>query len=65
MRAGIREIVYEIGYESKDAMRDKHWQEVANEANVRIRQVKLSKEDKKWFEDFLQDDTSKRRIPSE
>jgi len=65
VRAGIREIVYEFGYDSKDAQRDKHWQEVAGEANVRIRQVRLSKEDKKWFEGFLQDDISRRRLESE
>jgi dCMP deaminase len=65
VRAGIREIVYEFGYDSKDAQRDKHWQEVAEGANIRIRQVQLSEEDKKWFEGFLQDNTSRRRLKSE
>ena len=65
VRAGIREIVYEIGYESKHIERDKHWREVVEEANIRIRQVKLSEEDKKWFKDFLEDDTSRRRLKSE
>lgn len=64
VRAGIREIVYEIGYESKNAKRDKHWREVVEEANIRIRQVKLSEKDKKWFKGFLEDNTSRRRLPS-
>ena len=65
VRAGIREMVYELGYDSKNTERDKHWKEVINEANIRIREVRLSEEDRKWFEGFLQDDTSRRRIPSE
>lgn len=65
VRAGIREIVYEYGYDSKSSERDKHWREVVEEANIRIRQVRLSKKDKKWFKDFLEDDTSKRRLASE
>ncbi|MFA5871700.1 MAG: deaminase [Parcubacteria group bacterium] len=65
VRAGIREIVYEIGYDSKNAERDKHWQEVAEKANIKIRQVKISEEDKKFLKGFLDDDTSRRRLKSE
>jgi dCMP deaminase len=63
--AGIKEIVYEYGYDSKNAKRDQHWKEVMENVNMKIRQVKLSEEDKKWFKDFLQDNTSRRRLKSE
>lgn len=65
VRSGIKEIAYEFGYDSKNANRDKHWREVIEGANIKIRQVKLSKDDKKWFKDFLDDDTSRRRMKSE
>jgi dCMP deaminase len=63
--AGIKEIVYEFGYDSKDMERDRHWQEVVKEVKIKIRQVKLTAEDKKWFQGFLENNTSKRRLKSE
>jgi len=65
VRAGIKEMIYEIGYESKNTERDKHWQEATKKAGIKIRQVKLDKVDKEWFESFLAEDTSRRRIISE
>ncbi|HLM84282.1 MAG TPA: deaminase [Candidatus Bathyarchaeia archaeon] len=65
VRAGIKEMVYEFGYDSKNAERDKHWQEVIDEAGIKIRQVKLSEVDKKCFEGFLEENTSRRRLKSE
>jgi dCMP deaminase len=65
VRAGIREIVFEIGYDSKNPERDKHWREVTEEANIKIRQIKLSEEDQKYLKGFLEDGTSKRRLESQ
>ncbi len=65
VRAGIKEVVYEIGYDSKNQMRDQHWREVVETVNMKMRQVKLSAEDEKFMKGFLDRDTSKRRLKSE
>ena len=64
VRAGIREIVYEMGYNSKNAERDRHWQEVFEGVKVKVRQVQLSEEEKKMFVRFIENNTSERRLES-
>jgi len=65
VQAGIKEIVYEIGYASKDAMRDKHWQEVLKETGIKAREFRLNQTEEDFFIDFLKKETSGRRMESE
>ncbi len=65
VRAGIKEIVYEIGYESKNSDRDKHWQEVFKDVKVEVKEMKLTDDEKKLFVEFIRKNTSMRRIKSE
>lgn len=65
VRAGIKEIVYEMGYNSKNADRDRHWQEVFEGVKVKVRQVELSEAEKKMFVRFIENKTSERRLDSQ
>lgn len=64
VRAGIREIAYEIGYKSKNAERDRHWKEVFEGVKVKVRQVELSDEEKEFLWGFIKNKTSDRRLDS-
>ncbi len=65
VRAGIKEIIYEMDYQSKNALRDQHWQEVFKEAQIKIREFDLTSSEKNFFSAFIQNETSKRRMESE
>jgi len=64
VRAGIKEIVYEFGYESKNAERDRHWEEALGEAKMKVRQVTLNDQEKKFLSNFINKTTSERRLES-
>lgn len=64
VRAGIKEIIYEIGYNSKNTERDRHWQEVFEGVKVKIKQVQLTDEEKKFLWGFIDRHTSERRLES-
>jgi len=65
VRAGIKEIVYELDYASKDKKRDKHWKEVYQDTRIRVRQLLLSEEEKKFFCAFIKNITSERKLKSQ
>lgn len=65
VRSGIKEIVYELGYNSLDPTRDKLWQEAFSETNVKIRQFTLGEHEKKFICGFIDGITSRRRLESE
>lgn len=65
VRAGIKEIVYELEYGSKDQERDKHWKEAFEGTDVKVRQLHLSEKEKKFFCEFIKNITSERRLKSQ
>jgi len=65
VRAGIKEIVYEYGYESKNKERDRHWQEALDETGIKVRQFHLNEQEKKFLCNFIKNITSKRRLESQ
>jgi len=65
VRAGVKEIVYEMGYNSANVERDKHWKEATKGVGMKTREVKLNKEEEKFFHSFIESETSKRRLKSE
>jgi len=65
VRAGVREIVYEMGYNSKNAERDRHWKEVFEKVKVRVRQKELNEAEKKILGRFIANKTSERRLQSQ
>jgi dCMP deaminase len=64
VRAGVKEIVYELDYSSKDEKRDKHWKEAYDDTNLAVRQLLLSEKEKKFFCEFIKNITSERRLKS-
>lgn len=64
VRAGIKEIVYELSYASKDKKRDKHWKEAYGGTGVKTRQLLLSEKEKNFFCEFIKNITSERRLES-
>ena len=65
VRAGVKEVVYESGYESENQTRDRHWTEALKESGLKIRQFELDAKDSLFLISFLQGKTSVRRIKSE
>lgn len=65
VRAGVKEIVYEMGYSSKDLVRDKHWQEVLRETGIKVREFRIDAKEEEFFINFLKPKTSERRMESE
>lgn len=65
VRAGIKEIVYELEYGSKDRERDKHWKEAYEGTDVKVRQLRLADKEKKFFCEFIKNITSERRLTSQ
>ncbi len=62
VRAGVKEIIFEKGYESVDKNRDQHWKEALESTGVKVRPFKIESEDIQFMLNFLQGDTSERRI---
>lgn len=61
--AQIRRVYYELGYESKDAARDRFWQEAVAEAGFEVYQpLPISKEALKFILPSLTEVTSRRRL---
>lgn len=65
VRAGIKEIVYEKGYESINTERDRRWKEALDDTEVKTRYLSLSKAEKNFFSDFIKNITSERRLESD
>lgn len=65
VRSGIKEIIYELEYGSKDEKRDKHWKEAYEDTNIKVRQFTLDDKDKAFFSGFIKNITSERRIESQ
>jgi dCMP deaminase len=63
--AGISEIVFELSYESWNKERDKHWKEATGQAKLKLREYKIDEKDRIFFEYFIQNETSRRRLKSE
>jgi len=64
VRAGIKEIVYEFGYDSKNKERDKHWKEAYEDTNIKVRHFELDEKEKIFLCDFVKKITSERRLES-
>ena len=63
--AGVKRVVYEHLYESTDAARDRHWTDALKEAGIEAAHLKLSKAAVARALEFLQSETSRRRLKSE
>ena len=59
---GIREVVFELEYESDDKERDSFWKDKFEEYGINARQVTLSNEDKDLIVGIMLYKTSKRRL---
>jgi len=64
VRAGIKEVVYELGYESIVSERDQRWKEALEETHVKIRQLTLNDQERKFLSNFINRTTSERRLAS-
>ena len=61
--SGIKEVVYELGYESADQERDTYWMNSLKDSNVTVRQYVPSKLEKAYAIAFLaQEHTSARML---
>ncbi len=60
--SGISKIIYEYGYESPVAKRDNYWKKVLSLSQVKLEEKKLTENIIKYAVEFLQPDTSRRRI---
>lgn len=65
VRAGIKEIVYELEYGSKNKERDKHWKEAYEDTDIKVRQLLLYEKEKRFFCGFIKNITSERRLESQ
>lgn len=63
--AGVKRVVYEHLYESSDAARDRHWRDALKEAGIQSKHLKLSRTTVLKAREFLQAETSRRRLQSE
>lgn len=63
--AGIKELVYELKYETINTQRDLHWEEEARKAGLAIKQLELSEPTKKIVTDYVNSITSERKLASE
>lgn len=64
VRAGIKEIIYELGYASNVIERDTRWKEALEETHVKTRQMELSEKEKEFLGNFIKHKTSERRLES-
>jgi len=64
VRAGIKEIVYELGYVSNIIERDRRWKEALEETHVKTKQFELGEKEKKFLSNFINYTTSERRLES-
>lgn len=62
--AGIAEVVYELEYASADPERDRHWADALKEAGINSRPLELSPAAIEKAAQFLEADTSRRRLES-
>ncbi len=61
--SGIKEVVYELGYESGDKERDNHWMKFLKDCKIKVRQYVPSELDKAYAIAFLaQEYTSARML---
>jgi len=63
--AGIKEVVYELKYESMNQQRDQHWEEEAIKAGLKVRQLQLTEPTKNIVTDYVNKITSERNLKSE
>ena len=63
--AGIKELVYELDYETINKQRDQHWIEEAKKAGLKIRRLLLSPPTKKIVTEYVNKITSERELQSE
>ncbi|MFH1183032.1 MAG: deaminase [Candidatus Moraniibacteriota bacterium] len=64
VRSGIKEIIYEKGYESIVSERDRRWKEALEETQVKTRKFEPTEKEKLFFCDFIKNITSERRLKS-
>ena len=62
VRAGIKEIIFEKGFESSNKDRDRHWKEALESTGIKVRNFKIEEKDVKFMLNFLEKETSERRI---
>ncbi len=60
--AGIKRVVFEHEYESQDRERDNMWRNAIEEAGIELVQLKLSDSAKIQAMDFIENETSRRRL---
>ncbi|MBD3303815.1 CMP deaminase [Candidatus Woesearchaeota archaeon] len=63
--AGIKELVYEMDYETLDRKRDQHWRQEAEKAGLMIRKIELADATKKTVTEYVNSITSARNLESE
>lgn len=63
--AGIKELIYELDYETLNKERDKHWREEAEKAGLMIRKLELVDATKKIVTEYVNSTTSARNLESE
>ena len=63
--AGIKELVYELDYETLNKQRDLHWRQEAENAGLKIRKLELIDATKKIVIEYVNNITSGRRLQSE
>ncbi len=62
--AGIKTVVYELEYASADLERDRHWADALREAGIESRQLTLTEKAIESAVEFLESETSRRRLES-
>jgi dCMP deaminase len=60
--SGIRRVVYEYGYESPIPERDRYWKDVLATSNTTVEMLVIDKQKIDYAAEFLQTDTSRRRV---
>ncbi|MBW3001640.1 dCMP deaminase family protein [Candidatus Woesearchaeota archaeon] len=63
--AGIKELIYELDYETLNKERDNHWREEAEKAGLIIRKLELADATKKIVTEYVNSITSARNLESE
>ena len=63
--AGIKELVYELDYETINNKRDTHWRQEAEKAGLKIRKLELLEQTKKIVIEYVNNITSARNLESE
>lgn len=59
---GIKEVYFELHYQSSDTLRDEFWKSLAELYDIKVKAIRLSVDDKGVIFDLMMHETSQRRI---